>query len=236
MAKEEKKTMFGEKYLNALKGTPRIARDAVINAVNKDNDKRLQYAGENNTVDFNDALRRAKTTVDPFARTEASDDKDNPEYEKPVIGQRSIDWRIKKAQARLDREDASFRTALDEKILETEKDINLFMDEEETDILSSDGLMRGYSVVMQRTAVPEKAKSIDDLNVMLGGKKVSVFKELGPSLPKSIPTRRKRSKVGIPKRYVERRTLPMLPCLTSSSVSPKSCSCKDLSNPVKEPP
>lgn len=178
MAKEEKKTTFGDKYLNALKGAPRITRDAVINAVNKDNDKRLQYAGENNTVDFNDALRRAKTTVDPFARTEASDDKDNPEYEKPVIGQRSIDWRIKKAQARLDREDASFRTALDEKILETEKDINLFMDEEETDILSSDGLMRGYRVVMQRTAVPEKAKSIDDLNVMLGGKKVSVFKEL----------------------------------------------------------
>lgn len=178
MAKEEKKKTFGDKYLNALKGAPRVARDAVINAINIDNDKKLQYAGENNTVDFGDALRRAKTTVDPFARMEASNDKDNSEYERPVIGQRSIDWRVERAQDRLEREDASFRAALDEKILATEKDISQFMDEEGTDVLSSDGLWRGYHVILQRTAVPEKAKSIDDLNVMLGGKKVSVFKEL----------------------------------------------------------
>lgn len=178
MAKEEKKTTFGDKYLNALKGAPRVARDAVINAINIDNDKKLQYAGENNIVDFGDALRHAKTTVDPFARTEASNNKDNSEYERPVIGQRSIDWRVERARDRLEREDASFRAALDEKILATEKDISQFMDEAETDVLSDDRLWRGYHVILQRTAVPEKAKSIDDLNVMLGGKKVSVFKEL----------------------------------------------------------
>ena len=170
MAKEEKKTMFGEKYLNALKN----GKAAFINSTNRKNDDKLQYAGENNTVNYREALRRANTTVDPFFRAEASDNEDGPSYEEPVLGRRSIDERIEKANKRIE----ELGAAVDERVEAAEKEIILTMDEKDSDILFFDQQLRGYDVVMQRTADPEKANSIDDLNVMLGGKKVSVFKEL----------------------------------------------------------
>lgn len=170
MAKEEKKTTFGDKYLNALKS----GKAAFINSTNRKNDDKLQYAGENNTVNYREALRRANTTVDPYFRAEASDNEDGPSYEEPVLGRRSIDERIEKANERIE----ELGAAVDERVEAAEKEIILTMDEKESDILFFDQQLRGYDVVMQRTADPEKAKSIDDLNVMLGGKKVSVFKEL----------------------------------------------------------
>lgn len=173
----EKKVTIGEEILNSLKKKARPAGDALIKGINRDNDEKLQYAGDNNTVNFDEALHRAKTTVDPHYRKEASDGKDGPGYEKPVLGRRSIDEQIEKANRRLAEENEEYRKAINERVAATEKNIEQFMDQKETDILSSEGLIRGYHVVMQRTPA-EKNTNPNDLNVMSGGKKVSVFKTL----------------------------------------------------------
>ena len=173
----KKKVTIGEEILNSLKKKARPVGDALIKGISRDNDEKLQYAGDNNTVNFDDALHRAKTTVDPHYRKEASDGKDGPGYEKPVLGRRSIDEQIEKANRRLAEENEEYRKAVNERVAATEKDIEQFMDQKETDILSSEGLIRGYHVVMQRTPA-EKNTNPNDLNVMSGGKKVSVFKVL----------------------------------------------------------
>lgn len=173
----KKKVTIGEEILNSLKKKARPAGDALIKGINRDNDEKLQYAGDNNTVNFDEALHRAKTTVDPHYRKEASDGKDGPGYEKPVLGRRSIDEQIEKANRRLAEENEEYRKAINERVAATEKNIEQFMDQKETDILSSEGLIRGYHVVMQRTPA-EKNTNPNDLNVMSGGKKVSVFKTL----------------------------------------------------------
>lgn len=176
-ANHGKKVSAGERILNSIKKKARPVKEGFIKGMNRDNDEKLQYAGDNNIVDFDEALRHANTTVDPHFRKEASDGKDGPEHEEPLLGRRSIDEHVERANERLAEANEEYRRAINERVAETEKDIEKFMDENETDILSSDGLIRGYHVVMQRTPA-EKDTNPNDLDVMAGGKKVSVFKTL----------------------------------------------------------
>lgn len=158
---QQKRPSLGERLLNSCSGK-----------LDEYNDKRLEFTGRNNYVNFEEGLKTANTNIDPKKYDLATDGQDGEKFV-PKRGERDLWKNIEDAKQAIahDKESKTYRA---QQIEEQRQRINSIMDGKGSDILENN--IRGYHVELLRT--PKDDKDLNNVEIMIGGKRASIHEDL----------------------------------------------------------
>ena len=173
---KDKKIHLGESFLGGSKKASSVLGDQgfrIKNILFPDMDSRKEF-GKDSILDFDEALKRADSDIDPEKILAASDDIE-PGRQKARFGQRDL-WANVEKYKKVAEEYGETEEYREKQIQDKKDKIQKEMDRRDSDILQISN-SRGYFLELVRIPIPEKSNP-DDLEITIGGKKVSVHKDL----------------------------------------------------------
>lgn len=170
------KISLGEAFLSGIKNTINSMEEKRIDAKDMlfpSADSRKEF-GKDSILDFDEALKRADSDIDP-EKIRAASDEIEPGRQKAKPGERDV-WENVEKYEKIAKERGESEEYRAKQIQDKKDKIQKEMDKRGSDILQISN-SRGYFLELVRIPIPEKSNP-DDLEITIGGKKVSVHKDL----------------------------------------------------------